>query len=360
MPNIHCPPHLLRLTSLFVIFSALVPGAALAQSVDVGSSSLPLRGPLPVRDYEPTNALFLLPLPTQATVLARKKATIDMSVDIPNNFLIAPRAGYYADFEDQRINVGYTRGLGGGSELSVRVPYVLRNGGITDGLISGWHQAFHISGAGRRNIAKNLFHFDLFDAQTGKIVIQSRSSVSGLGDIVFEYRRSLTPGIPGFDPRTGAPDPRRVTLAARVLLKVPSGSASDLLGSGGTDIGVGVVASARPFRRVAFHGNLTSVWLGKTGVDALRNRSTLIHSLIAVEWLLNGRTSFVTQIDDNPAPMKTGSEYVDRPRRQFSFGFWRQTTTRQNLFVSLGENDFGWAANQAPDLQLAAGTRLSL
>ncbi|MBC7806892.1 MAG: DUF3187 family protein [Akkermansiaceae bacterium] len=360
MLQIKIPSQSRRWVTLLIISFLLIPSLSHAQTVDAGSSRLPLRGPLPVRNYEAVNSLFLLPIPVQASVLARKKQVLDFHFDAPNNFLILPSGGYYTDFEDQRFSFAYTRGIGEGGELSVRVPYVARNGGIFDALIDGWHSIFNIYGGGRGNFENNQFRFDLRDGQTGTVLSQSRAGTSGLGDIVLEYRRALTPGQPGFDDKTGAPDPRRVSISTRASLKLPTGSARNLLGSGGTDFGLGIAVSARPFRRVAFHGNLTSVWHGKTEIDGLRNRPSSIHSLVAVEWLLDGRTSFLAQVDDNPAPHQTGIEYADRERRMFTFGFWRQINPRQNLYLSLGENDFGWAARLAPDLQLSAGTRLSL
>ena len=343
-----------------VLSFLLTAAVSQAQTIDAGSATITTRGPLPVRNNEAVNSLFLLPAPVSAAVLSTKKQVFDFHFDAPNNFLILPAGGYYTDFEDQRFTFAYTRGVGGGGELSLRVPYVARNGGIFDGLIDGWHSIFNIYGGGRGNFENDQFRFDLRDSQSGTVLSQRTSGTSGLGDVVLEYRHALTPGNPGFDSRTGAPDPRRVSLSTRALLKLPTGSAKNLLGSGGADFGLGFAFSARPFRRVAFHGNLTSVWHGKTDIEGLRNRPNSIHSLVAVEWLLDGRTSFLSQIDDTPAPHRTGIEYADRARRMFTFGFWRQINPRQNLYLSLGENDFGWAAHLAPDLQISAGTRLAL
>jgi hypothetical protein len=354
------PARLGQSVVLLVLSLVLTTAVSRAQTVDAGSASITTRGPLPVRNNEAVNSLFLLPVPVSASVLAPKKQAFDYHFDAPNNFLILPAAGYYTDFEDQRFTFAYTRGIGSDSELSLRVPYVARNGGILDGMINGFHGIFGKYGGGRGDFENDQFRFDLRDGQTGTVLSQRTAGTSGFGDIVLEYRRALTPDRPGFDDKTGAPDPRRVSLSTRALLKIPTGSAKNLLGSGGADFGLGVAISARPFRRVAFHGNLSSVWHGKTEIDGLRNRSASIHSLVAVEWLLDGRTSFLAQTDDNPAPHRTGVAYADRARRMFTFGFWRQINPRQNLYLSLGENDFGLAAQMAPDLQLSAGTRLAL
>lgn len=352
---------LLRRSVPAAVAFLLLSGVSHAQNVDAGSSSIPTRGPLPVRNHEPVNSLFLLPVPVGASTLSRGESVLDFQIDVPNNFLILAEGGYYADFEDQRLTFAYTRGVGANGELSLRVPYVARNGGLLDGLINGFHGIFGQYGGGRGDFEDDRFRFDLRDGQSGTVLSQRTSDTSGLGDTVLEYRRALTtPGGPGFDAQTGAPDPRRVSVSGRALLKLPTGSAMNLLGSGGADFGFGFAVSARPFRRIAFHGNLTGVWHGKTGIDGLRNRPTSVHSMIAVEWLLDGRTSFLAQTDDNPPPHRTGVGYADRARRMFTFGFWRQINPRQNLYLSLGENDFGPLAKMSPDFQLSAGTRISL
>lgn len=333
--------------------------AAWAQESTAPSTGPKIRGPLPLRDNEAINSLFLLPLPADASVLGKGKGRIDFNVNLVNNFLILPQVDYYTDFEDQRYTLSYSRGLGDDQEVSIFVPYVDRGGGILDGLINGWHKNFHMFGGGRAGFPNDQVVFRVYDAESGKFVVNTINGTSGLGDITLEYRRALTSGEPGRD-RSGAVDPRHVSLTARALVKLPTGSSSKLLGSGATDVGLGIIASAKPFRRVAFHGNLSLVWNGKPENENLKSRSTSLHSLVAVEWLMDGRTSFLSQIDDNPAPNKTGTEYADRSRRMFTFGFWRQFGPRQNGYISLSENDFGWAARMAPDIQLSLGTRFAL
>ncbi len=336
----------------------LAPGFVRAQSTETRSiapapSSLVLRGPLPMRNNEPINNLFLLPIPTSAAILARNRARFDFDVAVPNNFTIVNEANYYVDFEEQRYTLGYSRGIGGGQELSLSVPYIQRDGGFMDAVIDAWHHAFHFYGRGRGNVPEYQVLFRVRDAKSGKVFVDTANTVSGLGDTVLEYRRAIIGGEPGY--RNGKRDARAITLSARALLKLPTGSAPNLLGSGATDGGLGLSATARPFGRVAFNGNLTYVLNGKARIDGLMNRSTSLHSVLGLEWLMDGRTSFVFEVDDSPAPNQTGSSFVDRRRQGIYFGFWRQVNKRENVYLAGGEK-----VGMSPDFTLALGSRLAL
>ena len=342
------------------LLALALPRAARAQAVDAGSRTIPARGPLPTRNSETINSLFLLPVPTMGGgVLAKSRSRLDFDAATPNTFSIRPEAGYSAHYEEQRLTLGYVRGLGNGQEVALRVPYIARDGGVISQLINDWHHFFHIYGTQRQFYPTHEVHFTVRDAVSGKTLIDTRAGASGLGDVTLEYRRAIAAGDPGFD-KDGTPDARRATLSVRVLLKLPTGSTRDLFGSGAADIGVGVSGSLRPLRRIALHGNLSAVYDGKSRIDGLVHRRSSVQSLLAIEWLLDGGTSFVVQSDDSPAPHRTGALYVDRVRRQFTFGFWHQITRNESVYLAGGENDFGFAAKQAPDYTVDLGTRFAL
>jgi len=349
-----------RTTALSALASALAvavtvaPGSRAARAA--GDGVILPKGPLPVRNTEPTSTPFLLPLPTDASVLEKGRSRVDLNLDIPNTLVVVPGVDYYVDFEEQRLWLGYARGLGGGQELGIRVPYIWRNGGGFDWFIDFWHRTFRMGAGGRQFAPRQQAYFFVRDAQTGEYVISDDRARQGFGDAVLEYRRALTPG-----PETLAgPDPRRFSASARALLKLPTGSSTYLFGSGAADFGLGFAATYRPARRIALHGNVSMVWAGQSSNDSFAHRSTLVHSLISLEWMMDGRTSFLAQTDDSPAPHRVGSYYPDRARRAFTFGLWRVLSRDSAAYISLGENDFGFAAKHAPDVTLSAGTRFIL
>jgi hypothetical protein len=340
----------MRLRSFFAL-SAIAASLAAPVAAQETGGLRPL-GPLPARNYEPLNVPFLLPAPADGSVLGRGDKRFAADLDIVNNLLtLGPK--YVTDFEDQRLTLSWARGLGGGQEVGVRVPLLARNGGILDGFVNDWHRVFGFKGGGRGDLPEDRVIFQATNPATGATVINDTRSAAGLGDIVLEYRRSLTGNGAPLD----RPDPRALTASARALLKLPTGRTDTLFGSGAADFGLGVAASVRPLRRIAVHGNVTAVWNGNPRKDELDARSTLVHSLLSVEWMMDRRTSFVAQSDDNPTPVRTGDAYADQPRRAFTFGFWRRVGARDRVYLSLSENDFGPLAKQAPDLILSTGFR---
>ena len=314
------------------------------------------RGPIPTRDMEPLNTPFLAPIPEPATVLGRRQTRLDADLDIPNNYQVVNtgKVAYTTDFEEQRLSLGYARGLGGRQEASIRVPLIARDRGLFDSIIRGYDRLLHLSGNGRSTATDFQDVYNVTDA-AGNSIVDEHSSRIGIGDTTLEYRRGLTHAA-------DAPlSHERLAVSARGLLKLPTGSSSDLFGSGGTDFGLGLEASWRAGRRLAFHGNATEVKLGKPSDAALDARSSVLHAVGAGEYALGHRASLVVQIDSNPSPVRLGYDPADLARRCLTMGLWRQVNVRNQLFASFSENKlgpFGKSNNSnAPDFTLSLGFR---
>ena len=346
---------MLRLRALVVSpFFAflLLPVAAHAQEADVKGTLSP-KGPLPYRNSEPLTTPFLAPAATDARVLQRGKSRVDFNIDIVNNLLTLttePPKKYVLDFEEQRASLGLARGLGNGQEIGVRLLYVSRNGGILDGFINNWHKAFGFKGGGRDTLPSRRTLYQINNAD-GLPIINETAGHGGLGDTVLEYRRALSK-LP--DSESGT---RRVGIMARALIKLPTGNKTYLLGSGKADVGAGLAATVRPLRNLALHGNVSLTFTGKPNIKNFDTRRTFVHSLVSAEYLFDGRTSAVVQTDDSPAPFRSGFSYADRPRRAFTFGFWREIGRGKQIYLLNSENDFGAVAKSAPDFVLSFGTR---
>jgi hypothetical protein len=330
-------------------------GQAGAQT-GVKDGDLRPKGPLPTRNSEPLNTPFLSPIPAAAYVLRTGESRIDVNLDVVNNLLvIGPEQGrrYETDFEEQRLYLGYARGLGSRQEIGVRLPLIARNGGFLDEFIKSWHEIFGFQGGGRGHHANGLVLFRVTNAD-GKTIVDSTDSARGIGDTVIEYRYALTELA---DDEVGT---RGVGAAVRALVKLPTGDSGSLFGSGAADAGIGLALTGRPTRNFAVHGNVSEVFVGDTTIPNLSPRGALTHWLLSVEYLLDGRTSLVFQTDDNPAPFRSGIEYADRPRRAFTFGAWHQVSPSCALDLSISENDFSELAKTAPDFVLSFGSRWRL
>lgn len=315
--------------------------------------SLPLRGPLPVRDLEPLNTPFLLPVPAAPTVLQNHQTRLEMQLESANhlaNFGDGNGRFYITDFEEQRLTVDYARGLGSG-QIGIRVPLVARNRGLFDAIIRRYDNFLGQESNGRENVPdfRNLF---IVTDDAGNSIIDRRRSSIGLGDIVLEYRRNLTA------PVDDAPQGRRFALGARALLKLPTGSGSKLIGSGGLDFGAGLMASLRPLKRVGLHANLNYLHLGNPHIDTLDVRSNSLQYMIGVEFVLNRKTSALVQVDANKPPARGPFGFGGTPRRLITFGAWHQLNVRDQLFASFSENAVvGSTFGSAPDIAVAIGLR---
>jgi hypothetical protein len=311
------------------------------------------QGPIPHRNSEPLNTLFLTPQPASAFVLPANKSRLGMRFDVVNNFLTI-REGtqtireYITDFEEQRLYLTYSRGIGRGQEIGIQVGYIARNRGFLDSFINDWHRWFGFDGGGRENIPEYRTVYKFTDA-SGRSVFNSERGTSGISDTVIEYRRELT------TLSADRPDLRAIAATARASLKLPTGRSTTLLGSGAADMGIGLDLTARPNRRFAIHANGSLVFVGKPKIVNLGVHRTQFQTLLAVEYLWNGRTSLVFQTDDNPAPFRSGIAYPDRSRRAFTAGIWRQLNNTNRLYLSIAENDFGSLAKHAPDVVLSLG-----
>ncbi len=331
---------------------AILPVGAMAQSDGI----LSVKGPLPYRDREPLNAPFLLPQPTAAGTLQRGKARLDARFEIVNN-LLTDRDNkehlYVTDFEEQRLMLDYARGLGRRQEVGAQVTLIARNSGVLDTFINNWHSIFGFAGGGRNDLPdyRNLFTVRNADTRT---VIDTQKNTAGFGDTVLEYRYDLTELAPEVEKT------RTVAATARALVKLPTGNTGSLFGSGAFDAGIGLAITGRPNRRWAVHGNATLVLLGKPENKELNAKRTQVHSLLSVEYLLNGRTSLVVQTDNNPSPFRSGLAYPDRPRRSFTLGAWRQISGTNRIYALISENDFGPLAKHAPDFVFSTGVRLGM
>ena len=139
----------MKIRDLFALtcFAALLAGKAEAQ-VKENPLYLSPRGPIPIRNMRPCNLLFLQFLPDSGDALAAGKSRFRLQLDVANNMLI-PRPRYGAtvieDNEYQRLSFEWRRGVGRGTEASVNVPILWRNGGFTDAMIQAYHDLIGFS-----------------------------------------------------------------------------------------------------------------------------------------------------------------------------------------------------------------------
>ncbi len=148
----------------------------------------------------------------------------------------------------------------------------------------------------------------------------SFGSATGLGDAVGTLSRPLGPQA-----------------LWTVALKLPTGNAEELLGSGGVDFGSALFSHWKLGPRWSLFGQAGFVLQGKP--SRLKDARTLIdQESLAIAYRLNSRDSWAFQWQSEPSAIKTGVRFVDGPHRQLSLGFTRHTTKSESVQAYFNED----------------------
>lgn len=211
---------------------------------------------------------------------------------------------YLADVETTRLDLVYTHPLGRRWQFEVEAPIYYQSGGWMDAVVEGWHALFGLPDTGRRgyphgNSQMAYYHGGSSFALTGE-------SGPALGDITL---RGLWQAV----------DSRPAAIAFSGAVKLPTGAASRLAGSGCWDFGLGLHGSytlgqSRVYTTAGFnhHGG----WRGMSGVQV---RDTLDWHL-GYEYRVSEHWSWLTQVSLYGSPTAAReSRSVDDPASLYAF-----------------------------------------
>jgi hypothetical protein len=324
---------------LLCLTSAWLPGEARSATIT----------PFQTRDQSPVALIFGLPPPGNAAILARGEFGGIMALDIANNYAqnTSGNEQILLDGESWRIDLGLTYGLAKGVETGIDIPYIIIGGGIFDSFIEGWHSFFGLPQGGRTQAPRNRLLYSYTNGGQTRLMLDD--SGSGLGDI------SLSGGVQLYDDER--PNPRR--LALRTSLKLPTGSSSDLRGSGSTDFALWLTASD-DYRLPAL-GHLTL--FGAAGGMAMSDGAILKgqqenfagFGTLGLGWGPAEWIDFKAQLSGH-TPFFKGSELAElgNPALQLIIGGTLNFTGKTSLDIGVSEDV---ARNTTPDIALHLALR---
>jgi len=252
--------------------------------------------PFPLRNQLPLNLLFLDPAPRGARLLGRGafriavnlayESTLLATDDLINLFrddhfatykgrvtlpvLQAIAAGtpgqiaFVMDGEIMRGVIDLGVGLGRSFELDLEIPFLVQTSGFLDSPIDHYHDQFGFPDGGRGAFARDQFVIG-YVGDGAQVFVDRPAGGIRPGDVVLTGRMAL------LRDRRRAPD-----LAAGLALKLPTGDAPLLEGSGRADVAL-TVQVGRRIGRSALHGGyaITRVgdWSMAPGVPLFDARS---------------------------------------------------------------------------------------
>lgn len=181
--------------------------------------------PFSTVNQSPLFAIYGLPAVGEAAILAKQGGSWQLALDMANNYLAEKNASetLILDGESYRVTLSGRYGIGRKMELGLDIPFVIAGGGFLDNLIENYHATFGFPNGGREYAPQNrlLYRYQ----KNGVTLLNMEQSGGGLGDMAISGGRQICQSKNGH---------RQLALRAR--LKLPTGDADALRGSGGTDL----------------------------------------------------------------------------------------------------------------------------
>ncbi len=189
----------------------------------------------PFRTYNqnPVIQIFGLPAIGESRVLKQGGKELALVFDLANNYADNSSGGerIIIDGETCLLNLTGRYGLGERFEAGFELPYIFQNGGFLDSFIQDYHRTFGFPNGGRDEAPNGrlLFQYE----RNGSTIFRVNKCNSGIGDI------RLNAGLQLYRSEGGHPR----AIALRAALKLPTGDADQLRGSGGTDFALWLTGS---------------------------------------------------------------------------------------------------------------------
>lgn len=193
------------------------------------------------------------------------------------------------DGETAQYTLKFRYGLAEFLELGIDVPYVQHSGGYLDSIIRSFHSAFGFPNDRQEEFEKNQIEYTVTDSNTGEGYSMD-SPQHGLGDI------RLTAAVPLFYEAIESPR----YLAVRSVLKLPTGDADYLLGSGATDISLGLSYSDLQllrFMKTSIHANIGMLYMSDSDVLSDKHQNIAGYGGLGLGWMPLTWLEFKLQMD---------------------------------------------------------------
>lgn len=282
------------------------------------------------------NAIFGLPAVAARPVQSREW---QISLEHDNQFIGGSADGesLLLDGETTEVTLRHRQRLGSCWQGELVLPFFQHSGGEFDRAIDDWHQFFGMPDAGRDQQPFDRLLYRYTDDSGRQLLVDSPQS--GIGDISVSVQRMLS--CKATADTTGA-EP-----IVRVGMKLPTGSVSELRGSGRVDTYVDIQSpvwsNGGRWRAGA------SVGVLYTGQNARlpSQRDLVLFGAAGAQFRLSQRYRLMAQLDWHTPFYKSAVAELNDPTILFSAGLRYLLQARHTLELSISEDV---AVETAPDI----------
>jgi len=284
---------------------------------------------LPDHDNGPLTGLFGLPQSTESgeTIGPGNFEWVTSIITSSHNVDdVTSAERLRADGETTRFALTLGYGLTENFDISIEVPYLWHQSGSLDSLIDEWHDIFGFPEGSRRSRERDRLEFSYTDSQSTPIGLTDNSD--GIGDIrlMAGWQLSNT-------------DSRRVAL--RFGIKLPTGDSGEFLGSGGTDLSIGIAGDVDRLMGNAklggfYRANVT--YLGEPDLLANRYNDLVGQLSIGLSYAIHRKADLMLQSRLRSAVYDSDIESLGDASMSLDFGARFHVSDRYHFLVSVGED----------------------
>lgn len=343
MPDIQSRPsrlsvdasHRPRGVSLYLV--PLIAAIAMPARADI------LIEPMRARNLSPSIVIFGVPS-WDGGLDAGTRSRFTITGDMASHFRFVEEGPerLILDGETWRANLVYERQATDRWTFAVELPLVRQSGGVLDNVIDAWHSAFHLPDGNRNSRPEDELQF-YYDNGPGPGYFLSQAA-NGFGDMQLSVARALGSGG---------------DWRLKFTLKLPTGDADILAGSGSTDFAVSLSHGGATTWRSRPAGWFWGVGLlapGQPDTFPGQSRDWVALGMAGVSWWPFARLGFKAQLDVHTDFYDSRLEEFGDAAMQATVGGWWAFDERRALTAAVIED---LIVRAAPDVSLQLGFQWS-
>ncbi|MBI2346271.1 MAG: DUF3187 family protein, partial [Deltaproteobacteria bacterium] len=158
-------------------------------------SAFSAHGPLHYRNHNPIYLQIANIVPMRVVPLPKGVAEAAVGISYANIFEQFTTVSHdvLLDMEILRPTLSLAYGMGRGMAISVELPFTHGGGGIIDGFLEGFHNAFGLPNAGRENFPRDQFVYRM--RRPDGTLFESGAPSFVPGDLMMTLRQEVLPEV---------------------------------------------------------------------------------------------------------------------------------------------------------------------
>ena len=294
--------------------------------------------PLRTRNLSPLVSIF--GLPAWEAGLGDERSEFAVVGEIGNHYRIAARGEEQLVFDGEtwRTSFFYRRRIHERWSVGVEIPLYRHSGGFVDDLVDSWHSLLNLPDGNRNLRPEDQLRYLYNDRGATAYFLEQPSS--GVGDMQISVAREL--GSEG-------------DLLLRAVLKLPTGDADILTGSGAADLSVSLLKqSARMFvgDPAGIYWGAGLLVVGEPDVFAARSRDWVAFGVFGGSWRPRPRLGLKAQLDFHTRFYDSDLDEMGKDSVQASMGGWWSLDERRRLSFAVSED---LVVKTSPDVSIHIG-----